>query len=86
MQYRSILDIDMVANADTINVATQYSIEPHATMVPHYNVANDAGPLGKETLLANLGGNPTYRDDMRCHRGLELLGLLAKPSRLFRGK
>lgn len=86
MQYRSILDIDMVANADTINVATQYSIEPHATMVPHYNVANDAGSLGKETLLANFGGNPTYRDDMRCHRGLELLGLLAKPSRLFRGK
>ena len=38
-----VLDVDPVADADAIDIATDHGIEPDAAMVAHPHIANNGG-------------------------------------------
>jgi hypothetical protein len=60
MHNRSILNIHLVADDNTVYIASQHTTVPHGTIVPHSNIANHNSSLGKKTILAHLRGKTSY--------------------------
>lgn len=46
-----VLDVDTVADADAIYIATDHGIEPYAAMVAHAHIANNGGIGGNEYIF-----------------------------------
>lgn len=74
MQYATILNIDIIANAYTIDIATQYGIEPHATAISKDYVPHDRRIGGKKTILTKYGAKASYSLYI-CH-SLDRLSLM----------
>jgi hypothetical protein len=58
-----VLDVDPVANADAIYIATDHGIEPDAAMVSHAHIANNGGIGGNEYIFTKRRGNTFYREN-----------------------
>ena len=52
VQYRAVLYVYAVADADGVDIAAQHGVEPYAASVAHYYVADNGGVVGKETVFA----------------------------------
>jgi hypothetical protein len=47
VEHGAVLDIGMVSDNDSVNVATQHRIVPHAGMVTQRDIPDDDGSLGE---------------------------------------
>ena len=63
VQNGTVLDVDVVADADGIDVAAHHGVEPDGTAVAHHHVADDGGVLGQEAVLADLRLEAAHRLD-----------------------
>ena len=52
MQYRAILDVYFIADADTVDVSADDCVEPYAAIISHDHIADDGGVGGDETVFA----------------------------------
>ena len=59
MEDSAILDVDMIANADGVDIATEDSAEPDAAAFADNGIADDGGVIGKEGILADKGCETT---------------------------
>jgi hypothetical protein len=58
MDDRAILNINIVANTNGVNITANYGIEPHTAIITHYYVTYNGGVFGYKSILAdgrNLG-------------------------------
>ena len=69
MEYAAILYVDAIADAYTVDIATQYGIEPYAAVAPHHHIADDCSIIGQKTVLSNLGRKSPNRFH-QCHEFL----------------
>lgn len=51
----TILDIDLVADADAVDVAADDGIEPDAAFIAYFYVTDDGGIGSDKTVLSKLG-------------------------------
>ncbi len=56
MDHRAILNIDLIADPNTIDVAAYHGIEPDAAIIPHDHVADHGGIRRDEAIFTKLGG------------------------------
>ena len=60
-----VLDVDPVADADAIYIATNHGIEPDAAMVAHAHITNNRGIGCNEYIITKRRGNTFYRENDR---------------------
>ena len=83
MQNRAILDIDLLAHADAIDIATNHCREPNRTACAHLDVADHSSVFSQKTIWTNLGFEaPTCFYE--CHKGkgskMRLVFLYCRPT------
>jgi hypothetical protein len=61
MDYRSILNIHIVAYSDIMYIAPDHRIKPNATIVAHFYFANYCCVFGKEAIFSKFGSYTFYR-------------------------
>ena len=60
VQHRTVLNIDVIAYANGVYIATEYGIEPNRTVVAHHYVAYHCGILCQKTSVAHLRLDASY--------------------------
>ena len=60
VQHRTVLNIDVIAYANGVYIATEYCVEPYGAVVAHHYVAYDCGILCKEAVATHLRNDSPY--------------------------
>ena len=63
MQHAPVLDIYPVPDAYGVDISSQDRVEPDTAIVSQYDIANDCGIVGKETIVPYLRSKSSYRFD-----------------------
>ena len=64
MEDGAVLDIDVVAETNRVDVAAEDSIEPYRAAVANDGITNDSGVGCEETVVSDLRGEASYRNDV----------------------
>lgn len=66
VEYGSVLDVDSVADAYGVDIASDDGVEPYAAFFSHHDVADDGGVFSKECVTADFGCEAAHGYD-ECH-------------------
>jgi hypothetical protein len=61
MNARAVLDIDLIANTDKIDITSYDRVKPDAALITHDHVTNDGGIGCNETIITKLREFPFDR-------------------------
>jgi hypothetical protein len=56
----AVLDIDIVADPDRMNIAPYHGVEPDAAVITHFDIACQRGVIGQEAVSACLWFDSFY--------------------------
>jgi hypothetical protein len=62
VKHRAVLDVNAVADADGVYIATDNGVKPDAALVTDYCVADDCSVFGKEATFTDLRSETANRD------------------------